>query len=732
MVIIFKMKNTSIIFFIFLKSLVAQNHWETAVFAEDYWRYIVPVSEPDANWNEQSFDDSNWGLGEGGFGYGDNDDGTIVNQALSVYFRTTFNVEDISKISSAIISADYDDGYVAYINGYEIGRSNNLPESGTFVPFNTQTSYDHEASLYNGGIPESILVDSLELNNILTNGDNIFAVQLHNVSTSSSDMSGNFYLTFGITDDSEFYSEPPSWFQEPIVYDESNLPLIIIDTYGSEIPDEPRIPAYMGIIDNESGVNQLSDDFNDYDGHITIERRGNSSQWNDKRPYRFETVDEAGENNNVELLGMPEENDWVLYAPWQDKTMIRNVLAYQLSNDMGRYASRTRYVELYLNGDYQGIYVLMEKIKRDGERVNISKLNPDESEGDDLTGGYILKFDWFFTGDNIGGFQSNNDGITYNYHYPKPSDIVPEQEEYIQNYIDDFENIMLSPNYTDSSTGYPSKMNVESFVDFILVQELAKNVDAYRLSTYIYKDKESVDDRLTAGPVWDFNHGFGNCDYGQTWEPENWLLEYNPEGGDQMSFWWELLWQDENFIAKVSQRYSELRSNIFSENHIFEIIDSSVVHMGESINRNFLKWPVLGNYLWPNYQVFDTYDEEVLYLKSWITQRLYWMDSQILQLNIDQQNILSDYVLYQAYPNPFNPTTNFRYDLQKPSHVKLTIHDVVGREINVLINKRQHSGSKVIQWDATNLKGDAVSAGVYFYALEINGLRDAGKILFLK
>ena len=218
----------------------------------------------------------------------------------------------------------------------------------------------------------------------------------------------------------------------------------------------------------------------------------------------------------------------------------------------------------------------MEKIKRDNDRVNISKLNPDEIEGDDLTGGYILKFDWFFTGDNIGGFQSDNDGITYNYHYPKPSDIVPEQEEYIQNYIDDFENIMLSTNYTDNNTGYPSKINVESFVDFILVQELAKNVDAYRLSTYIYKDKESIDDRLTAGPVWDFNHGFGNCDYGQTREPDNWLLEYNPEGGDQMSFWWELLWEDENFLAKVSHRYSELRSNVLSENHIFEIIEPKI------------------------------------------------------------------------------------------------------------------------------------------------------------
>ena len=726
------MKRLTLLFFITVQALFPQDHWETAVFANDIWRYIVPDTEPSANWKDQSFDDSNWNEGEGGFGYGDNDDGTIVDQAISVYFRKTFSVEDISKLTSAIVSADYDDGFIAYLNGYEIGRSYNLPEPGTFVPFDTQTSYDHEASLYNGGLPESISIDSLELNNILINGENVFAIQLHNVSTSSSDMSGNFYLTFGIVDDSEFYSDPPFWFQEPVVYDESNLPLIIIDTYGAEIPDEPRIPAYMGIIDNESGVNQLTDDFNDYDGHITIERRGNSSQWNDKRPYRFETVDQDGENNNVELLGMPEENDWVLYAPWQDKTMIRNVLAYQLSNDMGRYASRTRYVELYLNGDYQGIYVLMEKIKRDNNRVNISKLNPEEIEGDDLTGGYILKFDWFFTGDNIGGFQSDIDGNTYNYHYPKPSDIVPEQEEYIQNYIDDFENIMLSSNYADSITGYPSIMNVESFVDFILVQELAKNVDAYRLSTYIYKDKNSIDNRLTAGPVWDFNHGFGNCDYGQTWEPENWLLEYNPEGGDQMSFWWELLWQDENFRAKVSDRYSELRSNIFSESHIFEIIDNSVVDMGESINRNFLKWPVLGIYLWPNFQVFDTYEEEILYLKSWISQRLSWMDSQILQLNVDKYNEIIKYAVHNVYPNPYNSTINIKYDLQSPSNVKIAIHDVLGREIKILLNTRQLPGSKIIQWDSTNKRGDIVPTGVYLYSLEIDGSRDVRKIIYLK
>ena len=715
-----------------INSIFAQDHWETAVFANDYWRYLVPNSEPDTNWNEEYFDDSDWNQGPGGFGYGDEDDGTIIDQTLSVYFRTTFNVEEITKLTRAIISADYDDGYIAYLNGNEVARSYNLPEPGTFVPFDFATYYDHEASLYNGGLPESIIIDSLSLDSMLIDGPNVFAVQLHNVSISSSDLSGNFFLTFGISDDSQFYSEPPSWFLEPVVYDQSHLPLIMIDTYGADIPDEPRIPAYMGIISNESGTNNVNDNFNDYDGHITIERRGNSSQWNDKTPYRFETVDEDGENNNVELLGMPEENDWVLYAPWQDKTMIRNVLIYQLSNDIGRYTSRTRFVELFLNNEYKGVYVLMEKIKRDNNRIDISKLDPDEIEGDDLTGGYILKFDWYSTGDNLGGFESENDGNTYNYHYPKPSDIAPEQEEYIQNYISEFEDIMLSDDYSSDLTGYPTMMNVESFVDFILLQELAKNVDAYRLSTYIYKDKESVDNRITAGPIWDFNHGFGNCDYGETWEPENWLLEYNPEGGDQMSFWWELLWQDENFRMKASQRYSELRSSIFSEQHIFEIIDDAVTYLGAAINRNFSRWPILGNYIWPNYHVFDTYEEEVLYLKSWTTQRLAWMDSEILQLEVEESFSPSKYTLNQAYPNPFNPITKIDYSLPKEGNVSLVIFDISGREVVTLVDGLQEPGHRSTTWNGTDAFGRNVSAGMYLYLLKAGDFVDTKKMILLK
>ena len=714
---------------IILTNLHGQDHWETAIFAEDDWRYIVPSFAVETGWNTIEFDVSNWDEGPGGFGYGDGDDGTIIDPAISVYFRRNFSVSDLTKLSSAVLSADYDDGFVAYLNGYEIGRSYNLSEPGTFVPYDETTTYDHEASLYNGGLPESFMLDSLELDSFLTNGENVFAVQIHNVGINSSDMSGNFYLSFGITDDSEFYETPPWWFQEPIILDGFNLPIILIDTYGVEIPDEPRIPASMGIINNESGINYIDDPFNDFDGSITIERRGNSSQWQGKTPYRFETVDDEGENSNVELLGMPAENDWVLYAPWQDKTMIRNVLTYQLSNEMGRYASRSRHVELYLNDEYRGIYVLMEKIKRDGNRVDISKLNPDEITGDDVTGGYILKFDWFYTGDNIGGFESEFDDMIYNYHYPKPSDIVPEQEAYIEEYINEFETIMMGTDYTNDSTGYPSMMNVESFVDFILLQELAKNVDAYRLSTYIYKDKESIDNRLTAGPVWDFNHGFGNCDYGETWEVDNWLLEYNPEGGDQVAFWWELLWEDLAFQHKAAVRYTELRQTIFSEEHIYSIIDSIADYLGPAVDRNFARWPLLGNYIWPNYYVFDTYEEEIDYLKSWTTQRLAWMDSDIL-LSLDPSPIATGFRLNGPFPNPFNPSTVISYELPYDLNIEINIFNLLGRKVRSLLNETRPAGKGATIWDGKTESGHLASGGVYFISVQVRGPSNGSNIFY--
>ena len=618
------------IFYIFIFTVIfSQDHWETAINAYDEWSYLVPEEEPAINWYNINFIDNSWLVNSGGFGYSDNDDGTIIPTALSVYMRKSFEILEPEKLIKSILHTDYDDGFIAYINGIEICRSNNLGEQGEFIPFDYGTNgIDHEAQLYQGIIPEYCVLDSLELSSIIIEGENLLAIQVHNISLSSSDMSSNFYLSFGIEDESVIFGPTPDWFQEPVEFNQSNIPILIIDTFGEQILDEPRIPAYLGIIDNESGVNFIDDVFNDYHGNITIESRGNSSQGQPKKPYRFETVTAEGENDNVSLLGLPEENDWVLYATWSDKSLIRNVLTYQISRELGHYASRTRYCELYLNEEYQGVYVLMEKIKRDANRVDISKLTFDEIDGDDLTGGYILKFDWYSTGGNVGGFNSDI-GSLYNYHYPKPDEIVIEQENYIQDYINNFEYIMNSNNYNDSNTGYHAMIDVDSFIDYIMLQELSKNVDAYRLSTYIYKDKDSVDGRMIAGPIWDINHGYGNCDYGYTWQVENFILDYEPSD-DQIAFWWEILWQDELFTIEFSNRYTELRSTILTEENIFGIIDSVTNYLGPSINRNFIRWQTLGTYVWPNYYVFDTYEEEINYLKSWISDRIEWIDDHML------------------------------------------------------------------------------------------------------
>ena len=140
----------------------------------------------------------------------------------------------------------------------------------------------------------------------------------------------------------------------------SQLPIVIIDTDGSEIPDEPKIMAYMGVIDNGPGVlNNVDDAFNAYDGYIGIELRGSSSQMYPKKQYAVETREADGSNLNVSLLGMPSENDWILNGPFSDKSLIRNVLTYTLTRQMGWYATRTRFCEVIINGDYRGLYVLM-------------------------------------------------------------------------------------------------------------------------------------------------------------------------------------------------------------------------------------------------------------------------------------------------------------------------------------------------------------------------------------
>jgi hypothetical protein len=415
-----------------------------------------------------------------------------------------------------------------------------------------------------------------------------------------------------------------------------SIPLlqVAIQTNGNTIVDEPKVMATMRMTFEETTV---------YDGTIGIEYRGCSSQWFDKKSYGFETWDEHGADIDVPLAGFPEEEDWILYGPFSDKALLRNVIIYALSNEIGRYATKTAFCELRLNGFYEGIYVLMEKIKRDVNRVAISKLT-----ADDVTGGYILKIDKT-CGDGVVGeadyteaisFPSLYDGegnpdgdrkIQFIYDYPDPEDIDPSQKAYIQQYIHDFEGALMAADFADPTTGYRQYIEVDSFIDFFLLNELSRNPDAYRLSTFIHKDKGG---KLRMGPIWDFNLAFGNVDYCSAWETNGWAYRFNdycPSDRWQVPFWWERLLSDPNFVSALQTRWNTLRQGAFSLSFIDGVLQDSRTLLEDvgALHRNYLRWDVLGTYIWPNFFVGQTYDEEYEYLRQWISDRLTWMDSAV-------------------------------------------------------------------------------------------------------
>jgi hypothetical protein len=434
-------------------------------------------------------------------------------------------------------------------------------------------------------------------------------------------------------------SEKPNEQNETVeILPENKLPQVNINTNGAQIVDEPKIEAQMEIKEN---------DIVDFSGKIGIEIRGSSSQMFPKKQFGLETWDDANDGINVSLLGFPEEEDWILYAPYSDKALIRNALIYDLSRDIGRYASRLKFVDVSINGTYNGVYVLLEKLKRDSNRIDINNLRENEISGEDLTGGYILKIDkadgpnettYTATTAITSNYAPNNatsgQKIYFLYDTPDSEDILTEQRDYITNYMHDFEDALAGDNFTDPEMGYAKYINSESFIDFFLLNELSNNVDGFRLSTWLTKDKN---EKLNMGPIWDFNLAFGNANYCGGGDTNVWAYKFNSRcSGDfwEIPFWWDRLMQDPAFVTSLQNRWLELRGGVFSNGSIMAKIDAYVetLTLAGVIQDNFAKWPVLGQYVWPNNFVGNSYTEEIDYLKGWVNNRLNWLDNAIMGL----------------------------------------------------------------------------------------------------
>lgn len=473
----------------------------------------------------------------------------------------------------------------------------------------------------------------------------------------------------------------------PYPFFSSTLPIIKINTGGKVILNEQKITANLQIIDNGSGQpNFTNDPATNYDGQITIEQRGNSSGWMPKKSFNFETQQPDGSNNDAGLLGLPAENDWVLLANYSDKTLIRNYLAQTLYGKMGRYGPRMRHCELVIDGEYRGIYVLGERIKRDSQRVDIAKLNPDENTGEDLTGGYIIKIDWQ-NGTNLGGFESQfnqinntNNKLYYQYHYPAADEISPAQAEYIRTYVDSFEQAMHGPDFQDPDLGWRRFAGESSFTDFILLYELSNNVDAYWLSTFLHKDKNG---KLKAGPPWDFDLAFRNADYSDGWRTDGWRHDWLANNTDLLPFFWQRIWQDTAFAKQAACRWHELREGALHPDSLRAIIAQKAAQLEVPQAENFTVWNIIGTYVWPNPQPLpQSYTEEISALQNWVAGRAAWMDANLPVFgSCSPVSAVSDTVGgwggFNIAPNPFE--NQFR--VNGPAHFNLRLMNALGEVV---------------------------------------------------
>lgn len=365
---------------------------------------------------------------------------------------------------------------------------------------------------------------------------------------------------------------------------ESHLPVVILNTGGQEIKskldtdDDPRINIEVQIIDNENAVNRIGDT-PAVETVSTIRYRGNSSLYYDKKQYGLQFINEDGTDYETEVMGMEAGSEWVLNGTFLDKSLIRNYVAYNIAGEIMDYAPNIRFCEVFIyDGEtytYQGLYTMIESVERAASRVDITKYDETKVETS-----YIIRRDRFSEDEIMLYNYGTTEGLTQEWlgvKYPSESKLTEESYQYIQDDISKIEKILYSDDYETFMT-YPNYIDVDSFVDYYVINEFFGNYDAGLHSTYAYKD---LTGKLTMGPVWDYDGAMDNA--------TPWALDADATAF-QTSSWFDALLRDEDFCRQVVDRYQELRETYFSDEYVDGYIDEIVEYLGSAIDREHLVW----------------------------------------------------------------------------------------------------------------------------------------------
>lgn len=404
----------------------------------------------------------------------------------------------------------------------------------------------------------------------------------------------------------------------------SHLPLVLIETHGQTIKKEETIWSTITVIDNKNGKNYLDDKY-DFQTASTLKYKGSSSAKFDKKQYNLEFLKEreGTKKNNISVMGMSKDEDWILNGPFLDRTLIRNSLLYGVSREIMDWAPDTRYCEAFLNGVYQGVYLMVESVKVSDSRIDLKDFGLINGET-----AYMLQRERADSRDNVISSFGTYAGKTYHelsIRYPSKQKLIDTQKEWIRKDIGEFERVLYSNQFDDVKNGYYKYIDVDSFVDYYVINEFSMINDAGYLSTIVYKD---IDEKLKM-TVWDFNNAFDN--YTHRSIVSNEFCVYNNN-------WYERLLQDRSFTEKVVKRYHELRKNVLSDEYLLKTIDDTAIYLGDAVDRNFEVWGYTFNVqllLSDNERISrdpTNYNEAIRMLKDEIINRGKFLDGNIEML----------------------------------------------------------------------------------------------------
>jgi hypothetical protein len=430
----------------------------------------------------------------------------------------------------------------------------------------------------------------------------------------------------------------------------SDLPIVVVDGYGGGKPEDKEVylDAAVMLFDVAGGMASIAA-LPTVATRAGYHVRGQSSANFPQTPYKLELWDNAGADADYPVLGMPSDSDWALIPPYYDRALVRNPFVYTLGKEMGLEAPRTAYAEVYLNyearpladTDYQGIYWISETIKNAEVRTNLKQLDEMDTTEPDISGGYIFKFDQAAaempeltcTGaDPIsGGFgmQGGGGGTCWvDLEVIDPDPLNVQSQDWLTAYIQQFHDSLHAMPIGD----YTAYIDVPSFVDYLIINELTRNVDAYVRSAYYHKQRSDPLDpavgKLKAGPLWDYNFSLAVGGSGTIDPAGGWQFE----GTRNVNNWYPKLATDPAFMALVKTRWAELRQNLFSDASLDARITMLAAPLTNAVVRDFAKWPVDGIYEDGGFvrgPTAPTWAEQIQALRTYVTARTAWMDTQL-------------------------------------------------------------------------------------------------------